>query len=93
MTFARKHVTVLAVAAVLAACDGKTGDSDIYTLYRDSAAGTPKEGKAMRIHVATFDSSDGEQYNRENCQIAQGLFQNQPGVTVRYWCEKGRYKK
>jgi hypothetical protein len=55
--------------------------------------GTPEESKKERIHVATFDSSYGEDYNRENCQIALGLFQNQPGVTVRYWCEKGRYKK
>jgi hypothetical protein len=28
-----------------------------------------------------------------NCQIAQELFQKQPGVTVKYWCEKDKYKK
>src|SRR3954451_16760414 len=47
---------------------------------------------AARIHIATFNSSDGEDYNRENCAIARGLFQSQPGVTVRYWCEKGHYR-
>jgi len=46
----------------------------------------------MRIHVATFDSDDGDKYNEENCRMAMELFQKQPGVKVRYWCEKGRYR-
>jgi hypothetical protein len=46
----------------------------------------------MRIHVATFDSNDGDEYNRENCQTTMDLFQSQPNVKVRYWCEKGRYR-
>ncbi len=45
------------------------------------------------MHVATFDAKDGEAYNMGNCQIAQELFQKQPGVTVKYWCEKGVFKK
>ena len=28
-----------------------------------------------------------------NCDIARQLFQNQPGVTVRYWCERGRFNE
>lgn len=47
----------------------------------------------MRIHVASFDARDGEKYNSENCQIGKDLFQAQPGVKARYWCEKGRYRK
>jgi hypothetical protein len=48
----------------------------------------------MRIHVATFDADDnaGGTYNQENCGVARALFQSQEGVTVNYWCEKGRYK-
>jgi hypothetical protein len=46
----------------------------------------------MRIHVATFDAGDGEDYNRENCEIARSLFRVQPGVLVKYWCEIGRYR-
>ena len=46
----------------------------------------------MRIHVATLDSKDGDEYNHENCEVARELFQRQPGVTVRYWCEMGRYR-
>lgn len=68
----------------VAACG--PGD-DPYTLYRSSAI---KEH--MRIHVATFDADAGRHYNMDNCEIARGLFQAQPGVTVRYWCEKGRYR-
>ena len=58
-----------------------------HTLYRDSPA-----FKDERIHVATFDGAAGEDYNRENCAIAAGLFVNRPGVAVRYWCERGRTK-
>lgn len=48
---------------------------------------------SMRIHVGTFDAADGEKYNAENCNFAATLFASQPGVTVRFWCEKGSYKK
>lgn len=78
---------VLALISVLAGCAPKGDDSVIYTLYRSSAAAE------MRIHLATFDAAETEAYNRENCQIAAGLFQAQSGVVVRYWCEKGRYRK
>ena len=59
-----------------------------FTLYRNSATDAN-----MRVHVATFDAKDGEAYNRENCDIAAGLFRQQLGVTVKYWCEKGRYRR
>lgn len=66
---------------------GWLGD-DTYTLYRNGV-GDPN----MRLHVASFDTADGEAYNRENCDIAAKLFQQQDGVTTRFWCEKGKYKK
>jgi hypothetical protein len=47
----------------------------------------------MRIHVASFNASDGESYNRGNCEQAQLLFQAQPGVKTKFWCEKGVFKK
>jgi len=61
-----------------------------YTLYRSSAT---VAGAGMRIHIATFDSKDGANYNRDNCEITKNLFQKQPGVTVTYWCERGYYTK
>jgi len=75
--------------ALLASCTlGGAGDSQTYTLYRDSLV----QG-ISRIHIATFDSTDGETYNQENCKLAQDLFQRQPGVTTKFWCEKGRFRK
>ena len=59
-----------------------------YTLYRDSPI-----GKDMRLHVATFDAGETEDYNRDNCILTGKLFQSQPGVTARYWCEKGYFKQ
>jgi hypothetical protein len=65
-----------------------SGDGSTYTLYRSSVM-----ADMPRIHVATFDAQDGEKYNRENCQIAADLFLAQPGVIVKYWCEKGLFRK
>jgi hypothetical protein len=74
----------IVAAAFLGACQPS---SDAYTLYRDSAA-DPR----LRVHVATFDAADGDAYNRDNCRTAADLVAGQPGVTVRYWCEKGRFR-
>jgi hypothetical protein len=63
-------------------------DAAVYTLYRNSVA---MEG--ARLHVATFDATDGEEYNSENCQAARDLFQRQPGVRTRFWCEKGKFRR
>jgi hypothetical protein len=35
--------------------------------------------------------AQSEEYNRLNCETARQLFAAE-GVTVRYWCEKGRYR-
>ena len=64
------------------------GDAVTYTLYRNSVV-----LENARLHVATFDAVDGEQYNSENCQAARDLFQQQPGVKTRFWCEKGRFRQ
>lgn len=79
-----KFFIVVMGAFILASCSNQ---SDIYSLYRSSTL-----GQIMRIHVATFDVAESTgRYNQENCQTAAALFVNQPGVTVRYWCEKGRF--
>lgn len=75
----------MALTMLLGACG--VSDRSIFTLYRNSVT-----NEQMRIHVATFDSSDGEQYNNENCNHAADLFRSQPGLGVRFWCEKGRFK-
>ena len=76
---------MLAVMTSLSACGGSA--DRVYTLYRNSPLDS-----TMRIHMATFDASDGDKYNSENCQLTSDLFRAQPGVTARYWCEQGPYK-
>lgn len=54
---------------------------------------------SWRLHAATFDVNDKlaggtvADMNRENCEVARGLLRQQPGVTVRYWCEPCTYRK
>lgn len=77
-------IALCAGSLLLAGCDDRSG---AFTLYRNSPADA-----GMRVHIATFDAKDGDAYNRENCELAAKLFRSQPGVTVRFWCEKGRYR-
>jgi hypothetical protein len=74
--------------ASISLAQAQVRDDGSYTLYRNSVSFAD-----MRIHVASFDAEDGEQYNKENCNVARELFAKQPGVTVKYWCERGRFKK
>lgn len=76
------------VFLLVVAMIGCTNENEVFTLYRASPL-----DKFMRIHVATFDAVDGPKYNQENCNAALALFEAQPGVTVKYWCEKGAFKK
>lgn len=59
-----------------------SADNGSFNLYRDSVLDT-----SMRIYIATFNSDEGSDYNFENCTVAAKLFQDQPGVRTRFWCE------
>ena len=85
-------ILVAAALALPAALAEEQACEPVYRLYRTSAANSDVPG---RIHVATFDSCEAaatpeNNYNGDNCEIARSLFQRQPGVMVRYWCEKVR---
>ncbi len=84
------NVTVLLLLAfILVGCgERRAPEGARFSLYRNSVT-----DENMRIHVATFDAADGEAYNRGNCDIARDLFQAQPGVKVKFWCEKGSFRK
>lgn len=83
------RATLLGLSVVLAGCDGTVAsDASIFVLYRNSVT-----DESMRLHVATFDAAESEAYNRGNCDQAKELFQAQPGVKTRFWCEKGRFRK
>ena len=71
---------------LLTAC-GQFADST-FTLYRSSMT-----DPTMRVHIATFDTDNKAAYNQGNCDLARDLFQSQQGVKVKFWCEKGRYRK
>lgn len=88
----RKIWLIATALALLAACDDSKPKGVVYTLYRNSptVVGTIS-GLDARIHVATFDAEEDNDYNRKNCEMARDLFANQSGVTVRYWCEPGKF--
>lgn len=81
-------LAALCGAVALAGCEKSM--SPTYTLYRESSV--PNDGRITRVHMATFDAVDSGEYNRENCFTARDLFQGQSNVTVRYWCELGKFK-
>jgi len=75
---------IIALALMVGACHG----DNTFTLYRSDV-----QDPRLRVHVATFDAAGpGQAYNMGNCRTAADLFTNQPHVTVRYWCEAGRYR-
>ena len=78
----------LAIAAAGCMKLSSPGEGEIYVLYRNSVV-----DESMRLHIATFDASEAENYNRGNCDQARELFQAQPSVKTKFWCEKGRFRK
>ncbi len=87
MTFLGYKLAKLALSSVALTAAGAAAAST-FTLYRNSPL-----DPSMRLHVATFDAAEGEQYNRENCNTAADLFSRQTGVRTRFWCEAGRFRK
>ena len=83
-----RSIQVAALAFLTGCGAGGSADDRTFTLYRNSVS-----DPNMRIHVASFDANEKEEYNRENCDVAQKLFLAQPGVKTKFWCEKGRYRK
>jgi len=84
-------LTALAISANTFAFLGyekRVNQNEVYTLYRNSIL-----DEYMRIHVATYDSKDGDKYNRINCTDAIRLRMGQKGVETKFWCEKGYFKK
>lgn len=81
------YLPVLALL-ILAGCDGGIEGRDTYTLYRSGMT-----DPSHREHVATFDAEKGREENAKNCALAQNLFQSQPQVTTKYWCERGRFHR
>ena len=77
-----RFAAALATLLTLVSC----GDGATYTLYREGRYGGPD-----RVHVATFDAYGSSEYNLHNCEYVVARVMAQPGVTERYWCERGRF--
>jgi hypothetical protein len=96
MALLKNDTLAIAIALVVQGCAGPVEDS-VYTLVRgssvDNRPGRDESRPPLRLHVATFDAADGAAYNSGNCETARMLFQQQPGVTVRFWCERGRFEE
>ena len=61
-----------------------------YTLYRNSSL-----DPALRVHVATFDTSEGgavNPYNRLQCEEIAELMTENDSEQKRWWCERGRFR-
>ena len=81
-----KRISAFAIAVIFA--DSAFAAETIYSLYRTSLV----DG-ITKVHIATFDTKNGGNYNFENCQLATELFQNQSDVKTKFWCEQGRAQK
>lgn len=71
---------------LILASTAASGEHGTFTLYRSSVV-----DPVARIHVASFDTSNGPAYNAENCALVADLLQRQDGIKTRFWCEPGEY--
>ena len=74
-----KSITIIA-ALSLAGCSMPT-DVTYYTLCRKPPLSS---GAAC---IASFDADEPDDYNKQNCEIFRELVQNQPLVTVTWFCQ------
>ena len=77
----RQRAATVALAVLVCGCTpSDTLDGRTFALYRNSVT-----DPNMRVHVATFDASEKEEYNRENCEVAAKLYGAQPGVKTKFF--------
>lgn len=96
----RTSLVILVVILGLAACSEKRfPESEVYVLYS-----TNFPNDYGRSGVATFDLANIPALNSQICQESADLFQKDfeerkkengwsTDTKMRYWCEKGRFKK
>jgi hypothetical protein len=90
----------LMLIGLLAGCGGEAfGNSETATLYRNSPLASE-----LRVHWASFDTSDGIDYNLGNCQMAARLLNanlaasveaegKEPCSNIGFWCEVGGFSE
>jgi hypothetical protein len=68
--------TCIVLAVFLSGCNSKPNGGQVYTLWRNS-----QFIETLKIHVATFDSKDGLEYNRENCIRIKAVIDADPNFS------------
>lgn len=94
------RLVVIGVLLLVTGCSGENPfNDDEVTLYRNSPL-----SRELRVHWATFDASDGADYNLGNCQMMAKLLNanviasaeaegESPASDVGFWCELGPYSE
>lgn len=94
------RILTIGVLLFAAGCSGQNPlSNDQVTLYRNSFL-----SQELRVHWATFNASDGLDYNLGNCQMAARLLNanviasaeaegKAPNPNVGFWCEVGSYSE
>ena len=66
-------------------------EENVFTLIRNNHV-----NPLIRVHIATFDSANGPDFNAWYCQKAQDYFQKaakERGSKEKLWCEKGYFEE
>jgi len=87
-----KTITLIGILSCGISCSEITAsETEVQTLYRNSSL-----DPSMRIHVATFDTSEGGKsnpdYNRAACSETAKLYRDNDIAKKDWWCEKGRFR-
>jgi hypothetical protein len=86
-------IAMVTLLSLVACAEKQVPDSDIFTLYSNAPS-----DKFARLHEATFDARQAVEMNAHHCERVQRLLQEWYNTTtkttdVKFWCEKGRYRK
>lgn len=78
--------TLVVAALALTGCGRPLPDAEVVTLYRYAVDGRE------RVHLATFDTTHGRDFNWLNCTAAAESLNAREDTIVPYWCERGRFQ-
>lgn len=88
----RLELSALLLAASMAVQAQELDRDAGYTLYRNSGA------FGLRIHFASFDAAERDDFNRLNCDMAARLLnanvrELSGDIGAGFWCERGPFRE
>ena len=87
----RYFIVVISTIFLVQTVEAKVSEDSVFTLYRNNHL-----NPFIRVHIATFDSTNGERFNSFNCQKAMSYFQKaaiERTSKAKIWCEKGYFRE